>query len=203
MLGDAPNVVLAGEAVSITSIADLIDQARKAPGRLRYASSGPGSGSWIGMKLLEARAGIQLEEIPYASTAQATTDALGGQVDLHCPSLAGAMPLIRQGRLRALGVTSARRSAGAPDIPSIAETLAGYDASLWYGVVGPAGLPVDVVRRLNDEMQRVLAEPTVQETLRTAGVDIEPGDPQALRIVMADPVRSGVDLMDRIGFRPQ
>jgi tripartite-type tricarboxylate transporter receptor subunit TctC len=155
------------------------------------------------MKLLEVRAGIQLEEIPYASTAQATTDALGGQVDLHCPSLAGAMPLIRQGRLRALGVTSARRSAGAPDIPSIAETLAGYDASLWYGVVGPAGLPADVVRRLNDEMQRVLAEPTVQETLRTAGVDIEPGDPQSLRIVMADPVRSGVDLMDRIGFRPQ
>jgi tripartite-type tricarboxylate transporter receptor subunit TctC len=155
------------------------------------------------MKLLEVRANIQLEEIPYASTAQATTDALGGQVDLHCPSLAGAMPLVRQGRLRALGVTSARRSAGAPDIPAIAETLPGYDASLWYGVVGPAGLPADVVRRLSSELQRVLAEPAVQETLRTAGVDLEPGDPEALRIVMADPVRSGVDLMDRIGFRPQ
>ena len=73
-------------------MADLIDQAKQAPGRLRYASSGPGSGSWIGMKLLEVRASIQLEEIPYASTAQATTDALGGQVDLHCPSLAGSMP---------------------------------------------------------------------------------------------------------------
>jgi len=155
MVGDAPNVVLAGPAVSIASIADLIDQAKQAPGRLRYASSGPGSGSWIGMKLLEVRAGIQLEEIPYASTAQATTDALGGQVDLHCPSLAGAMPLVRQGQLRALGVTSARRSAGAPDIPAIAEILPGYDASLWYGLVGPAGLPADVVRRLSSELQRV------------------------------------------------
>ena len=203
MVGDAPNVVLAGPAVSIASIADLIDQAKQAPGRLRYASSGPGSGSWIGMKLLEVRAGIQLEEIPYASTAQATTDALGGQVDLHCPSLAGAMPLVRQGQLRALGVTSARRSAGAPDIPAIAEILPGYDASLWYGLVGPMGLPADVVRRLSSELQRVLAEPQVQETLRTAGVDLEPGDPEALRVVMADPVRSGVDLMDRIGFRPQ
>ncbi len=113
------------------------------------------------------------------------------------------MPLVRQGQLRALGVTSARRSAGAPDIPAIAEILPGYDASLWYGLVGPAGLPADVVRRLSSELQRVLAEPQVQETLRTAGVDLEPGDPEALRIVMADPVRSGVDLMDHIGFRPQ
>ena len=95
------------------------------------------------------------------------------------------------------------RSAGAPDIPAIAETLPGYDASLWYGVVGPAGLPADVVRRLSSELQRILAETAVQETLRTAGVDLEPGGPEALRVVMADPVRSGVDLMDRIGFRPQ
>jgi tripartite-type tricarboxylate transporter receptor subunit TctC len=203
MVGNAPNVVLATPAVSIASIADLIDQARRAPGRLRYASSGPGSGSWIGMKLLEVRAKIVLEEIPYGSTAQATTDALGGQVDLHCPSLAGAMPLLRQDRLRPLGVTSLRRSAGAPDIPAIAETLPGYDASLWYGLVGPAGLPADVVRRLSSELQSVLAEPAVQATLRTAGVDLEPGDAEAMRAVMADPVRSGVDLMDHIGFRPQ
>ena len=158
MVGSTPNIVLSGPAVSIASMADLIDQAKQAPGRLRYASSGPGSGSWIAMKLLEVRAKIQLEEIPYASTAQATTDALGGQVDLHCPSLAGSMALVRQGRLHALGVTSLRRSAGAPDVPAIAETLPGYDASLWYGLVGPAGLPADVVGRLSSELQVILAE---------------------------------------------
>jgi tripartite-type tricarboxylate transporter receptor subunit TctC len=203
MVGSTPNIVLSGPAVSIASMADLIDQAKQAPGRLRYASSGPGSGSWIAMKLLEVRAKIQLEEIPYASTAQATTDALGGQVDLHCPSLAGSMALVRQGRLHALGVTSLRRSAGAPDVPAIAETLPGYDASLWYGLVGPAGLPADVVSRLSGELQVILAESGVQETLRTAGVDLEPGSADAMRAVMADPLRSGVDLMDRIGFRPQ
>ncbi len=208
LVGVVPNVVLAqccagGPTTSIASIAELIDRARREPERLRYASSGPGSGSWIAMKLMESRTGISLEEIPYASTAQATTDALGGQVELHIPSLAGGMPLVRGGKLRPLGVTSARRSAGAPDIPAIAETIPGYDASAWYGLVGPAGLPKPVIQRLNDELQRVVADPAVQETLRTAGVDIEAGSPEAMRLIMADPVRSGIDLMDRIGFRPQ
>ncbi len=203
LIGVVPNVVLAGPTTSLGSIAELIDRAKREPGRLRYASSGPGSGSWVAMKLMEARAGISLEEIPYASTAQATTDALGGQVELHAPSLAGGMPLVRGGKLRPLGVASARRSAGAPDIPSIAETIPGYDAALWYGLVGPAGLPKSVVQRLNDELQFVLAEPSVLAPLRAAGVDVEAGSPEAMRLVMADPVRSGIDLMDRIGFRPQ
>jgi tripartite-type tricarboxylate transporter receptor subunit TctC len=203
LMGYTPNVLLAGMTVPITSIADLIEQAKKAPGKLRYASSGPGSGSWIGCKLLEVKAGIVLEEVPYASTAQATNDALGGQVELHCPSLAGGMPLVKDGRLRPLGVTSARRSAAAPDIPSIAETVPGYDASAWYGVVGPAGMPEPIVRRLNEEMQAILNDPSVQGTLRTAGLDVEAGSAGALRTVMADAVLSGNDLMDRIGYRPQ
>lgn len=203
LMGYAPNVLLAGTTVPIASIADLIEQAKKAPSKLRYASSGPGSGSWIGCKLLEVKAGIVLEEVPYASTAQATNDALSGQVELHCPSLAGGMPLVKDGRLRPLGVTSARRSAAAPDVPAIAETVPGYDASAWYGVVGPAGMPEPIVRRLNEEMQVILNNPSVQGTLRTAGLDVEAGSAGALRTVMADAVLSGNDLMDRIGYRPQ
>jgi hypothetical protein len=111
------------------------------------------------MKLLEVRAGIQLEEIPYASTAQATTDALGGQVDLHCPSLAGAMPLVRQGQLRALGVTSARRSAGAPGIPASPKPFphARRFGMAWWARPAPGDSPAG---------QRVAAraaEPAVQK----------------------------------------
>lgn len=179
LVGVVPNVVLAGPTTTLASIAELIDRAKREPGRLRYASSGPGSGSWVAIKLMEALAGISLEEIPYASTAQATTDALGGQVELHIPSLAGGMPLVRGGRLRPLGVAGARRSAGASDIPAIAETIPGYDASLWYGLVGPAGLPKSVVQRLNDELQSVLADPAVLAPLRAAGVDVEAGSPEA------------------------
>ena len=113
------------------------------------------------------------------------------------------MPLVRGGKLRPLGVTGIRRSAGAPDIPAIAETIPGFDASAWYGLVGPAGLPKSVIQRLNDELQLVVADPAVRETLRMAGVDVEAGSPETMRLIMADPVRSGIDLMDHIGFRPQ
>jgi tripartite-type tricarboxylate transporter receptor subunit TctC len=203
MIGYAPNVIVVGNAVPIHSMAELLAAARARPGRLRYASSGPGSGSWMGMEMLKALADIELEEVPYSSTAQATTDAISGQIELHFPSLAGAMPHLRGGRLRPLGVTSARRSPGAPDIPAIAETVPGYDASTWYGLVAPAGLPEPVLAKLNAELQAVLADPSVQTTLRAAGVDPLPGPPAALRTIMEEATRTGNALMDRIDFRPQ
>lgn len=203
MIGFAPNVVVVGLGIPIHSMADLIAAAKLAPGRLRYASSGPGSGSWLGMEQLKVMADIDLEEVPYTSTAQAATDAISGRVEVHFPSLAGAMPLLRAGRLRPLGVTSATRSPGAPDIPAIAETVPGYDASTWYGLVAPAGMPTPVVARLNTELQAVVADPAVQVTLRNAGVDAQPGTPAALRAIMAESVRSGTALMDRIGYTPR
>ena len=203
MIGYAPNVIVVGNAVPIRSMAELLAAARAAPGRLRYASSGPGSGSWLGMEQLKAMANIDLEEVPYSSTAQATTDAISGQIELHFPSLAGAMPHLRGGRLRPLGVTSGQRSPGAPEIPAIAETVPGYDASTWYGIVAPAGLPEPVATRLNAELQAMLADPAVLATLRAAGVDPLPGSAQDLRRIMEEATRSGNALMDRINFRPQ
>ncbi|MEI6158281.1 MAG: tripartite tricarboxylate transporter substrate-binding protein [Roseococcus sp.] len=203
MIGYAPNVLVAGPNVPITSMAELLAAARAAPGRLRYASSGPGSGSWNGMEQLKALTGVELEEVPYSSTAQAATDLLSGQIELHFPSLAAAMPNIRTGRFRALGITSSQRSAGAPDIPAIAETVPGYDASSWYGVVGPARLPEPVAQRLNAELQAILAEAPLQARLRDAGVDGKPGSIAELRAIMLEGQTSGNALMDRIGFRPR
>ena len=203
MIGYAPNVLVAGPNVPITSMAELLAAARAAPGRLRYASSGPGSGSWNGMEQLKALTGVELEEVPYSPTAQAATDLLSGQIELHFPSLAAAMPNIRTGRFRALGITSSQRSAGAPDIPAIAETVPGYDASSWYGVVGPARLPEPVAQRLNAELQAILAEAPLQARLRDAGVDGKPGSIAELRAIMLEGQTSGNALMDRIGFRPR
>jgi len=203
MIGFAPNVLVAGPNVPIASMAELLAAARAAPGRLRYASSGPGSGSWIGMEMLKSMALIDLEEVPYSSTAQAATDLLSGQIELHFPSLAAALPNIRAGRFRPLGLTSTERSMSVPEIPAIAETVPGYGASTWFGVVAPARLPDAVALRLNAELQAVLAEAPMQRRLRDAGVDPQPGTAEALRATMREAETSGNALMDRIGFRPR
>jgi len=203
MIGFAPNVLVSGPNVPIRSMAELLAAARAAPGRLRYASSGPGSGSWIGMEQLKALTGIQLEEVPYSSTAQAATDLISGQVELHFPSLAGAMPNIRDGRFRPLGITSARRSEGAPEIPAIAETVPGYDASSWYGLVAPAGVPEQVSARLSSELRAALSDPATRSLLLTAGVDPLPGSREDLRQIMVEAERSSNALMDRVGYTPR
>ncbi|WP_372619485.1 Bug family tripartite tricarboxylate transporter substrate binding protein [Falsiroseomonas sp.] len=202
-IGFAPNVLVTGPRVTIGSITELIAEAKKAPGRLRYASSGPGSGSWIGMELLKSMAEIQLEEIPYSSTAQATTDTISGQIELHCPSLAGAMPTLLAGHFRALGVTSARRSPSAPDIPAIAETVPGYDSAGWYALAAPAGTPEPVLARLNTELQAMVTEPTVKTALANTGVDADPGSRGAASEAMLAGMRRLTALMDRIGHLPR
>lgn len=201
-IGYSPNVLVVGPQIRIGSVAELIAEAKRPGTRLRYASSGPGSGSWLSMELLKALAGITLEEIPYSSTAQATTDTISGQIELHCPSLAGAMPTIRAGQFKALGVTGGRRSRSAPDIPSIAETVPGYDAAGWYSIGAPAGTPEPVLARLNAELQAMLAEPSVQAALANAGVDADPGTRDQSAETMRMQIRQWTELMDRIGYRP-
>jgi tripartite-type tricarboxylate transporter receptor subunit TctC len=202
-IGFSPNVLVTGPRVPIGSMAELIAEAKKAPNRLRYASSGPGSGSWISMELLKSMAEIQLEEIPYSSTAQATTDTISGQIELHCPSLAGAIATLRAGHFRPLGVTGARRSASAPEIPAIAETVPGYDSAGWFALAAPAGTPEAILDRLNAELQAMLAEPTVKAALVNAGVDADPGSRAASLETMQSGMRRLTDLMDRIGHQPR
>lgn len=201
-IGHAPNVLVTAPQSRIGSMAELIAEAKRAGSRLRYASSGPGSGSWLSLELLKAMAGIELEEIPYSSTAQATTDAIGGRVELHCPSLAGAMPILRAGTLRPLGVTSARRSAGAPEIPAIAETVPGYDGASWYALGAPAATPEPVLARLHAALNAVLAAPAVQAALVNAGVDADPGPRARAAEAMQAQIRRWTGLMDRIGYQP-
>jgi len=202
-IGFSPNVLVTGPRVPIGSMAELIAEAKKAPNRLRYASSGPGSGSWISMELLKSMADIQLEEIPYSSTAQATTDTISGQIELHCPSLAGAMATLRAGHFRPLGVTGARRSPSAPEIPAIAETVPGYDSAGWFALAAPAGTPAAILDRLNAEMQAMLVESGVNAALVNAGVDADPGSRAASLETMQAGMRRLGDLMDRIGYQPR
>ena len=155
--GDAPNVLVVHPALPVKSVKELVALAKAKPGSIDFASSGNGSSQHLFAALFTSLAGVKMTHIPYKGSAQATTDLLAGQVTVSFPGIAGMIQHIRNGRLRALAVTSAKRSPQMPDVPSIAEAgVKGYEASLWLGIVAPAALPKDINARLNGEVGKIL-----------------------------------------------
>jgi tripartite-type tricarboxylate transporter receptor subunit TctC len=171
--GDAPNVLVVHPSLPVKSVQELIALAKTKPGSINYASSGNGSSQHLFTALFTSMAGINLFHIPYKGSAQATTELLSGEVKVGFPGIAGMLQYIKDGRLRALAVTSAKRSPELPDVPTIAETgVRGYEASLWLGIIGPAALPKDVIAKLNTAVSGLLKQPDVQNSLRTVGTEI-------------------------------
>jgi tripartite-type tricarboxylate transporter receptor subunit TctC len=171
--GDAPNVLVVHPSLPVKSVRELIGLAKEKPGRIDYASSGNGSSQHLFAALFSSMAGINMYHIPYKGSAQATTDLLSGEVKVGCPGIAGMMQYIKDGRLRALAVTGAKRSPELPDVPTIAEAgVKGYEATLWLGILGPAALPKDVIAKLNTAITGLLKQPDVQNSLRTVGTEI-------------------------------
>jgi tripartite-type tricarboxylate transporter receptor subunit TctC len=168
------NVLAVHPSVPANSIAELIAYAKAHPGKLSYSSSGSGGSPHMSSALFLSMAGIDAVHIPYKGSAPALTDLVSGQVQFTFGDPLATLPHVRAGKLRALGVSGARRLAIAPDIPTVAESgLPGYVVNGWLGVVAPAGTPRDIVERLNAQINRALADPAVQEKLRTLAA--EPG----------------------------
>ncbi len=173
MIGATPNVLVVAASVPAKSLAEFTDYVKREPDRINYGSAGPGSLTHLTMELLKQQAGISMVHIPYKGIAPAFNDLLGGQTQAMFPGLAAALPHLRSGRVRALAVTGTRRSAQLPDVPTMEEAgYKGFDAMQWYGSVGPAGMPADVVRRLNETQVAVLKEPELREKL--SGEAVEP-----------------------------
>ena len=159
-------------SVPAKSVAELVAYARANPGKLSYGSAGAGSAPHLATELLKLRAGIDMVHVPYKGGGPMVADLLGGQIGLAIGDQANLMPQVKAGKLRVLGVGSARRSAIYPDIPTIAEAgYPGYEAGAWQGLAGPAGLPPDIARRLNDTFAKVMAMPDVRERLIGAGLE--------------------------------
>ena len=171
--GDAPNVLVVNPSLPAKSVRELIALAKANPGNINYASSGNGSSQHLFCALFGSMAGINMFHIPYKGSARATTELLSGEVKVGCPGIAGMMQYIKDGRLRALAVTGAERSAELPDVPTIAESgVKGYEASLWLGILGPAALPKDVIAKLNTTISGILKQPETQASLRKVGTEI-------------------------------
>ena len=172
-------VVLVHPSVPAHSIGELIARAKKEPGKLNYASAGPGSGIHLGTELFAGMAGIRFTHIPYRGTAPALNDLLGGHVDLYFSSLPPALGLITEGKVRALAVTGSRREQALPDLPTVAEAgLHGYEAVLHYGIAAPAGTPRPIVDKLNAALREALAAADTRTAMASAGVEPMPSTPE-------------------------
>jgi len=175
----APNMLVVPVSSPYKSVAEVIAAAKANPGRLTFASSGSGTSVHLSAVLFEKMAKIEMIHVPYKGTGNAMPDVISGQVDMSFPNLPSAVPQVKAGNLRGLGITSAKRSAAAPDVPTIAESgLPGYDMATWYGLVAPANLPIGIRNRLNKELQSILADPKFKDKLIAQGADPMPGSPE-------------------------
>jgi tripartite-type tricarboxylate transporter receptor subunit TctC len=175
-----PLLVVVSPASPIRSIADLVAAAKFRPGQLTYASSGQGSALHLAAAQFARRAGVQMVHVPYKGGGAALTDVMSGQVDVYFAATASALPHVEGGRLRALAVTTADRIPSLPEVPTIAQSgFPGYDVTLWYGLIGPKGLPADIVRRVNGEIATILRLGATTEKFKADGAVPAGGTPEA------------------------
>ncbi|WP_233836881.1 tripartite tricarboxylate transporter substrate binding protein [Paraburkholderia sp. ZP32-5] len=168
----APGILVTTKSLPVQNVGELIKLAKSEPGKLFFASAGIGTPPHLAGELFKNMAGIDVGHVPYKGNAPVLTDLISGRVAFSFPTLPSAMPYVRNGTLRALGVTSAKRSPSAPDIPTIAEAgLPGYEATSWYGVVAPAKTPPAIVAKINDAFVRALQDPSVKKVLANLGLD--------------------------------
>ncbi len=193
LVASVPFVLLVHPSLPVHAVADLIKLAKEKPGRLSFGSSGVGGPPHLYTELLKTMTGIEMTHIPYKGTAQAINDVVAGHVPIIFSDLAPAMALIREGRLRPLGISSATRFATLPDIPPIAETVPGFDAVAWLMVVAPAGTAKEIVGRLSGEIRTIVASPEVQQRLIDLGnIPLSSPPPDALQAyVKSEIVRWG------------
>jgi tripartite-type tricarboxylate transporter receptor subunit TctC len=181
MLGSSPFVLSVYPGLPAKSVAELIGLARAKPHTLTYASAGPATLAHLSGALFEKMARIEMVHVPYRGTAQAALDLMEGRVDMQFGTIPPSIGNIRDGRLRALGITGAVRNAALPDVPTIAESgLPGYESSLWQGYVMPGRTPPAIITKANREVTAVLNDPGIRMALSEQGVEPEPGPPEAL-----------------------
>jgi tripartite-type tricarboxylate transporter receptor subunit TctC len=160
------------QSVPAKSVAEFVAHARANPEKVAFASAGPGSTNHLSAVLLERATGIKMLHVPYKGGAPAIADTAAGHVQLFFSAATQTMPHVKAGSVRLLGVTEAKRSALVPEIPTVGETVPGYELAVWYGAFGPAGMPADIADRLNAEINRIMALPDVKAKMSGIGVDV-------------------------------
>jgi len=194
-VSQGPMLVVANPKLPVKTTKELIALAKSKPGQISFASAGQGSISHMAAELFMSTAGIKMNHIPYKGTGPALTDTIGGQTEIFFSSTATALPHVKAGRLRAIAVTTAKRLAAEPDVPALAESgVPGYDVAVFYGLVGPKGLPRPVVDRINTEVNKILKLKETADQLQTDGVSPLGGTPEKF----AEQIREDVELWRKV-----
>jgi len=189
LVASAPLVIVVAADSPYKTLADVVAAARSKPLALNYATSGNGTVAHLATELFQRTAGVQLTHVPYKGAAQGATDLIGGQVQLYVSSVPTLIGHIKNGKMRALAVTSAKRADDLPQVPTIAESgYKGFDAVTWFGIAGPAKLPAEVVARLNTEINKALKTPDLLKKLSDQGADVAGSTPEQFAKLIRDDI---------------
>lgn len=198
-IGMQSYVLMTSAQLPVRNVAELVSYARANPGKLNYASAGHGSSSHLAMAYLAKLAGIDMVHIPFKSTQDANTDVLAGRSHALIVPNVGALPFLKDERIRLLGVTSRKRSPFLPDLPAISESVPGYEFDSWFGLLAPARTPRPVVERINAEVARLLKDPVILARLAAQGVEPRPLSPEAFDRLLRDDYADMVKLVKAVG----
>ena len=200
----SPLYLVVNPTLPASSVAELIALARAKPGQLTFASVGQGGSLHLAGELFKSMTGVDMTHIPYKGSAPALADVMGGQVSMIFDVGVSALPQVRAGKLRALAITASRRSEGTPEYPTIAEAgVPGYEASIWFGIVAPAGTPAPVVARLSREIAQIVRTPAIRERFVPLGLDLIGGTPEEFAATMRSEIPKWARVLQDARVEPE
>ena len=202
MLASSPVMLVVNSKFPANDVAELLAQAKANPGKFNCGSGGNGTSQHLACELFKSMARVDIKHIPYKGNAAAMTDVIGGQIEMLFDQMATAVPHVKGGKVRALGVTTAARSPAMPNVPTIAEGgVPGYDMSAWFGLVGPPGMPPEMAARIQAEFARALLLPDVKERLSSQGLDLTPGTPEQFALFLKSELVKWAKVIKESGAR--
>jgi tripartite-type tricarboxylate transporter receptor subunit TctC len=203
LLVNSPQLMFATMAIPAKTVSELLDLARAKPGQLNCASPGFGGSNHMGCEMIKTMGKVNIVHVPYKGTSPAITDVVGGQVQFMFNSIPAVIGLIKSGKVRPIGHGGTRRSPALPDVPTIAETLPGFQVGTWYALVGPAGLPSAIVTRLNAEVQKIFSDPQFAQKIIEMGQDPAPSTGPELVAYMQSETKRWFQVIKDAGLKPE
>ena len=202
LVGSSPMILVVHPTLPVKNVKDLIALAKARPEQLTYGSAGVGASGHLAGAMFDVLAGTKMVHVPYKGMSPALVDLMGGQIFMTFGTSLSVVPQMRSGRVKALATTGAKRAAGFPEIPTIAESgVPGYEANLWYGFVGPARIPPDIVRRLGTDIGTVLKTPEVRDRLLSQGLEAQPSSPEEFGRLIASDVERWAKVVEKAGVK--